>query len=341
MNSFVRYSYSEAPEFSHYEDLVRRVYGSLPGFAETRIRNTKTLLSASNPLLVRARVVNIVALDSNGQPVGHATITIDPDAAAIFIGFCEFIDDTDLSSALLRNACDIAVAEGGMRPVVAPVDLSPWISFRACSFGDAPPFIGEPYTPTYYAALYACAGFEVVQWNETRVLSATDCGFGAYRKDHDGLLERGYTLVPFTEAIRMMPEQIHGVLSRAFAKAALFTPLRPEEFLYALSALFSGESKGSFVAIDPAGDCVGVLIAYLEDVSAGGRTVFKTIAVDPAHEGQGVAKALFFRSFREAGVEPSCIFATMRVDNDPIFGLTAGRAKAGLLRRYETYRKRT
>lgn len=217
--------------------------------------------------------------------------------------------------------------------VVGPMDGDTWHRYRV-NVGpfDEPPFLGEPYNPPYYEALWTASGFTVLErYYSKRVDPAAVVAFLEEKRNVAGYRLRSLERERFRDELRTVYELSRRIFDRNF----LYTEISEGEFL----GLYDGlerllDPELILFAHAPDGEAVGFLFAYPD---RGGAVDFKTLGVLPAHRRSGVAAALFHEGHRRA-VEKGfrtanhCLFK----EGNPSGDLDGGAGT--LLRTYHLYR---
>jgi GNAT superfamily N-acetyltransferase len=254
-------------------------------------------------------IVNPRLKDAVGTPVGQ-------------IGHFE-ATGRDPALRLLDQACRW-LAERGCRQILGPMNGSTWHSYRFLTDGFAhPPFLLEPTNPPSYPTWWREAGFtptaERYHSSEQDNHAVADALAGAV----DQVSLRGYRVQPADcRDLEAVLKRVFELSSVAFAANAHFAPISWPEF----RSLYDGIQRvlaPSLVhwVIAPDGGIVGFAFGLPDRAEAvrrmkgrGGlsgawaflsaprpvRSVFKSMALLPEHQGAGVGKALFHRHAVEA-----------------------------------------
>jgi GNAT superfamily N-acetyltransferase len=287
--------------------------------------------------------------DEQGQPLG-------------LLGFFEAMNGPEEREGALALLAEGVrwLRETGAGQIVGPMDGDTWHRHRL-NVGpfDDPPFLLEPYNPSYYPEIWEEAGFQVLasyfskQVDPAAVVAHLEPRAAAARA-------AGYQLRPldrsrFTEELRLLYR-----LSQAiFAGNFLYTEISEEDFL----ALYEG-SRGLLdpdlvlFARSPQGEDAGFLFAYPDRFRAvaamrGSRGLFaklrflrhraetdavdfKTLGVLPEHRRAGLAALLMYEGHQQAQTKGyrlanHCLLR----EGDPAADLDGGAGR--ILRRYHLY----
>jgi GNAT superfamily N-acetyltransferase len=102
----------------------------------------------------------VLAVERAGRLCARAIARIDETAATI--GGFEALDDPEACQVLLATA-EAWLQERGAKRVLGPMDGDPWHRYRfVLEPHRAPPFLKEPWNPSYYPARWEACGYQVV-----------------------------------------------------------------------------------------------------------------------------------------------------------------------------------
>ena len=282
--------------------------------------------------------------DPVGRPVGT-------------VGFFEALDDPEGGEAVLAAAAGWLV-ERGAADIVGPMDGDTWHRYRLnVGPGDEPPFLLEPYNPSYYRGHWAAAGFRTLETYFSLRVDEPARARQALAPAAGRAAAAGYRLEPVDG--RRLPEALDRIyeLSRTvFARNFLYTEIGRDDF----RALYAGvgrllEPGFIWLARSPGGEDVGFLFAYPDRVAAvralrgqsgplallrflalrrrWSAVDVKTLGVLPGHRRSGVAAALMARVYEEAERRGVAANLCLIREGNPSGGLDGGAGR--LLRRYE------
>lgn len=302
--------------------LPERVYAGDPFYIPTRREDVLATLRGAQKFWV--------ALEG-GEPVARVAAWRSPSLG--ILGLFEALDGhPEAVAKLFREAAGWLDRE----TVVGPMDGDTWHRYRV-NVGpfDEPPFLGEPYNPPYYEALWTANGFSVLErYSSKRVDPAAVVVF--LEDKRNTALAAGYRLRSLDRGrFRDELRTIYELSRRIFDRNFLYSEISEDDFL----RLYDGaerliDPELVLFAHAPDGEPAGFLFAYPD---RGGAVDFKTLGVLPGHRRSGVAAALFYEGHRRAAekgfrIANHCLFK----EGNPSGDLDGGAGS--LLRTYHLYR---
>lgn len=276
------------------------------------------------------------------------------------IGDFEALDDREAVTQLLSHAAQWAL-EQGSQVVIGPMNGDTWHRYR-WSLGprDEPPFLMEPYNPSYYPELWEQAGFEILQTYHSRRVDDLEEVARRHRPRWAEARALGYRIEPMTKGtFDAALDRVYEMVRDIFADGFLYTPMRRNSFkkLYdGADAILDG--RLSFFLVDRHGEDAGfafVFPDYAQAVAAmnGDQTLWakakflmrrrtdtaniKTIGIMPEHRGQGLSSAMahkYFDAIATAGYERANI-CLIHDENEGSIKIDGGLGR--VLRRYALY----
>jgi GNAT superfamily N-acetyltransferase len=313
-------------DLAAFHNVAARVYASDPRYcAPSRDTVSKTLSRAD----AAGRQAVWVA-DSDGSPGGRVVAMLSPalsDEAGKpygMLGYFECVDDAAVAACLFRAAADWLAARGA-RTVVGPMNGDSWHAYRLNTGPfDDPPFLMEPWNPSYYPRLWEANGFEALETYYSKAVDDIDAAVAGTDRYAKRAADRGYTLrridmARYDAELRL----IYELTRRIFAGNFLYTDIPSNEFL----ALYAGSRRLLdpdlvWFADDPNGEPAGFAFAFpdrhravaamrgsraplalLRFVLLRNRTDavnLKTLGVTPEARRTGLAVALCNRVYRTA-----------------------------------------
>jgi hypothetical protein len=238
------------------------------------------------------------------------------------IGTFHALNDPTTARTMLDAATDILGKQGAQR-ILAPMDGDTWHPYRLNTGPyDAPPFIKEPWNPTYYPALLENAGFAMAERYDSYIINAPAQAAANQEKFHQRCLKQGYTFTEITSRnyATLLP-LIYQLSCQIFSENILYTPIDQAEFLRMYLPAKSLIAKGlSWLATAPDGAPAGYVftfpdyadalramrggtnlmakIRFLRHKSRATRTCIKTLGTTPEKRGSGLTAALTYLSYR-------------------------------------------
>lgn len=243
------------------------------------------------------------------RPVGRIGANVSatyPDTG--FFGFFELElkpGYPDTADALLRSACDWLRAQR-VKQIIGPIDFSTWFPYRfRLDDRDERIFAWEPVNPPEYAGMLETTGFEIAdQYSSTAfgdLAAVSDRLEPAYRS----ALDAGYSFREFgrTRIDADLPA-LYRISLDAFRDNYLFEPISEDLFarLY-VNIADKEKDNASWFVVDPAGEEVGFLYAFVDQCRQAGHTetavVLKSAAVVPDARGRALSNALICLGIRD------------------------------------------
>ncbi len=304
--------------------------------------------------------------EAGGRPVGHAVARVSPtikdrDGKPLgTLGFFAVSTECHDIKPLLGESVDW-LKQNGADSIVGPMDGDTWHRYRLNTGPwDDPPFLMEPENPSYYAALWKQAGWQVVDRYHSKTIDDVSSVVSVLRPDFEAACHAGFQFRP----LRMSEfgqelDRIYQLSTTAFRGSFLYDDISRDQFL----ALYQGvrplvEPSLIWFAMDQDGREIGFLfcvIDYYRAVSAmrGKRNWwaklkflihrrivdavnFKSIGILPEHRRHGLATALMYLGYR-ASLDLGFLRSNLCLirDGNPSAQLDAGKSR--MLRRYELY----
>jgi hypothetical protein len=243
------------------------------------------------------------------RPVGRIGANVsatDPDTG--FFGFLELKLQADypvMADALLNSACDWLRAQH-VKQIIGPVDFSTWFPYRfRLDDGDARIFAWEPVNPPEYAGLLEAAAFEVADQYTSTAFGDLSAVINKLEPAYRSALEAGYSFREFgrTEIDADLPA-LYRISLDAFQDNYLFEPISEVLFARLYVNIADKEKQNvSWLVIDPAGEEVGFLYAFVDQWRQAGHTetaaVLKSAAVVTDARGRALSNALIYLALTE------------------------------------------
>lgn len=276
------------------------------------------------------------------------------------LGFFEALERPESVHELFARAL-AWLHRSGAGEVVGPIDGDTWHSYRL-NVGpwDAPPFLMEPYNPSYYPRLWEENGFVVLERYHSLRLEDLSGAMKSLEAKARAVTDAGYVLRPLR--LRRFDRELgrfHALSREIFRDNFLFSDISREHFveLYRGARRLVDPDLIRF-AVAPDGGDAGFLFGFPDRFRAvaamrGGHgplaalrffalrnrtdTVnLKSLGVTAAHRRAGLAAALMYEGYRTAARKGYrrvnlCLFS----EGNPSGGLEGGLAKP--LREYCLY----
>ena len=97
----------------------------------------------------------------NEKVVARCLLTRYENDDALYIGFFECVDDSNVAKSLF-DYCEIKAKEWGYKKLIGPVDGSFWFRYRMkLDHFQEQPYVGEPYNKDYYRRLFEENGLQL------------------------------------------------------------------------------------------------------------------------------------------------------------------------------------
>ena len=250
-------------------------------------------------------------------------LTMEDGKSAGTLGFFESQEDEEAVRALLGEAMD-SLKRHGIAAVLGPMDGDTWHRYRF-NVGpwDDPPFLMEPYNPSYYPGLWERMGFHPIETYYSKVVDDPE----AARQGTQAIAERAlkrYALRPFKlDQVDAELEVIYRISCRIFAANRFYTEIPMDEFKSMYHGVGALLRPGfNWFAQDARGEDVGFVFAFpdyfhaiqamrgesdllakirfLLNRSKADAINIKTLGVVPEHQRTGVAMALMNRVYSAA-----------------------------------------
>ena len=301
-----------------------------------------------------------------GEVVGYAVVRCPKELQldgrkVATIGPFEALHDPEAVAELLEAAARWALEEGSAE-VVGPLDGDTWHDHRL-NLGpyDEPPFLMEPYNPSYYPEVWEQAGFEVLERYHSRRVDDLEGAARYHRPRWASARSLGYRVEPMTDgSIAATLDRVYDMVRVVFSDDTLFTPIRRAAFkkLYeGVESMLDGEL--SFFLVDRSGEDAGfafVIPDYGRAVAAmdGRKNLWarakflanrrtdtaniRAFGVMPDHRGEGLASAMahkFYAGMIDRGFEKANICL---IPDDDMASVKIDGERGRILRRYALYR---
>ena len=197
--------------------------------------------------------VSPVLEDEDGRPIG-------------MISFFEALDRMDGVRPLFAAAL-AWLRDQGANTVVGPMDGDTWHRYRL-SVGpfEEPPFLMEPYNPSYYPALFEACGFGLLEKYYSLRVDDADAAARALAPRLNRVLDAGYRLETLRkDRFEKELTRIHRLSRTLFRGNFLFSDIDQESFLqlYAGSKSLIDDDLVLF-AVAPDGRDAGFLFSLLD-----------------------------------------------------------------------------
>jgi hypothetical protein len=225
-----------------------------------------------------------------------------------FFGFFELELQADypvVADALLTSACDWLRAKQ-VKQIIGPVDFSTWFPYRfRLDDGDQRIFAWEPVNPPEYTGSLEAAALEVADQYSSTAFGDLSAVINKLEPAYRHALEAGYSFRDFGRAeIDADLPALYRISLDAFRDNYLFEPISEALFAQLYVNIADKEKdNASWFVIDPAGDEVGFLYAFVDQWRQAGRTetavVLKGVAVAAAAGGRGLSNALIYLALTE------------------------------------------
>lgn len=213
------------------------------------------------------------------------------------IGFFEASNEPALVQSLLREAATWLRAQGATQ-VIGPMDGDTWHRYRV-NVGpfDAPPFLLEPFNPTYYASLWS--PFEVIERYSSKRVDDIAPLTEKLGSMHARAMQRGYTIQPMNPArLESELERIWQLSLTIFRSNPFYFDITLESFL----KLYEGVDRlivpDLILFVREKDEDVGFLFAYPD--AEENVVNYKTIGVLPSHRRGYLGWALLHQAYASA-----------------------------------------
>lgn len=363
MEISVRKLETSGPDLRPFLELPAAVYRNDPGYcppfpdsvlkgvARDSFADRQQALIAEEGGRTVARLLARVSpslRDEDGKPVGT-------------IGFFECLEHPRAVRELLVTAVRwLQSRQTGT--IVGPMDGDTWHSYRLnLGPGDEPPFLMEPYNPSYYPRLWEENGFDVLERYYSLRVDGLEASVERLEPKYRRALDAGYRLETLrVERFDRELERFYELSCRIFEGNFLYNDIPRERFM----ELYSGarqlvDPDLVCFAVSPDGEDAGFLfalpdrfravaamrgskglLAKLRFLALRNRTDtvnLKSLGVLDAHRRSGIGTALMYHGYRTArdkGYRRANL--CLILDENPSGTLHGGGEN--LLRRYHLYR---
>lgn len=258
------------------------------------------------------------------QPVACCRAQLQTDNPAIgTIGNFHALEKPDAVRALLEAAVQWLEQCGAQR-ILAPMDGDTWHSYRFNTGPyTAPPFVKEPWNPSYYPALIEAVGFTIAETYESYTADSAKAAANQ-QKFYARCAKQGYSFEPITawNYKKMLPV-IYRLSLRIFPDNVLYTPISEDEFIRMyLPAKPLMQTGLSWLALDPKSNPAGYAftfpdyadamramkgksnlpakICFLANRKKAARTCLKTLGVIPENRRSGLTAALTYLCYKNS-----------------------------------------
>jgi hypothetical protein len=269
--------------------------------------------------------------DSDGAPLG-------------LIGLFEALDDPEAVSELFEVAVK-HLRELGCARAIGPIDGDTWHRYRinAGPF-ELPPFLLEPYNPSYYASLWEGCGFGVLETYSSKRIDDVEPVIKALSTKYAAASAGGYTFERFEPGdFGSTLERIYKISVEIFRDNFLYSEIGFDEF----RLLYRGvdglvEPDSIWFAKAPDGTDAGFLFSYPNRTAhapRGDALNFKTLGVLSQHRRGGTGAALMYCGY-EAGIRRGLRAANhcLMREGNPSERLDSGQGT--VFRRYFLYERK-
>jgi len=252
-----------------------------------------------------------------GQPVARCwTGTQAVNSAIGTVGWFEALNRPQAANRMLNTAARHLLSSGARR-IVGPMNGDTWHAYRLNAGPyEPPPFVKEPWNPSYYPRLWEAAGFAVAEHYDSALVEDPAEAAGAQEKFYRRCVRNGYTFREVTRGnYETMLPVIHDLSCRIFADNVLYTPIGLEEFVrmympakvllspglcwVADSAdgtpagyVFCFPDYGVALRAMRGGTGLAAKLRFLLNRGKAARTCLKTLGVVPETRGSGLTAAL-------------------------------------------------
>lgn len=265
---------SSRREQRKFVELPWRLYaGDENWIPPLRLQQQKLLGFRRHPFYQQAVVQTFLA-ERNGETCGRVAAIVNRahnewhDERRGFFGFFESVDDEEISTPLLRAACDW-LREQGMSAVRGPTNPSINYEWGLLVEGfDSPPMFMMTYNRPYYARLIEAAGFAKSQdllafWGHVRMLDSMN---KKHQRIDEAIRERfGVTLRPLsTKSFRADVETFLDIYNQALSATWGFVPLSKVEVRLLASELRYLIVPDLSVVAEVDGKPIGVIFGLLD-----------------------------------------------------------------------------
>lgn len=282
-------------------------------------RNKQSLFLAEERGVAVARIIARISPElrnSQGRPYG-------------LIGFFESENRPEACTTLLRRGVDW-LRKQGAGTVIGPMDGDTWHRYRI-NIGpfQEPPFLMEPYNPSYYRDLWENSGFHAVcKYFSKRVDDVSEVlpTMEAHFRSCEGLgyRFRQINMSRFEEELKAL----FALSCRIFSRNAYYTSIEETDFadLYRPFKSLFDPTLIWFVE-DPSGSPIAFGFA-IPEFEAAHAVNFKTIGVLPEHRRKGIAGAIAFKIYQRM-LEKNLRIANLCLiqEGNPSHELDGGRGK--------------
>ena len=252
-----------------------------------------------------------------------------------------WFEATDESAA--RRVLDAALAwlaERGCRTALGPMHGSTWHSYRfVTESGDTPPFLLEPSNPPTYPRWWQAHGFLPVAPAYLSSVQDNQAAIELLATGRRAAEERGYRVEHAALGdLSLVLRRVYQMSTEAFRDNPLYSDISWDEF----AALYEGIERVLEPTLihwlrGPDGEVVGFGFG-LRDLTAPApvRSIFKSMAIAPAHQGKGLASALFHEQAVQA-VRLGCPVGVRALMAEGNRSFATGRKLNDVVRRYALF----
>ncbi len=213
-----------------------------------------------------AKGLSLIACSNENKVIARCNASMQTSSDTVgTIGHFESFDTPDTVKPMLLMAIDHLQKLGAKR-IIGPMNGDTWHPYR-CNTGpfDHPPFIKEPWNPSYYPGLWEYSGFCKCESYDSYLLNDPDYAIKKQEKFYSRSIKQGYTfsMVTARNYGRIIP-LLYALSCRIFSRNPLYTPVSETEFRRMYARARPLLTKGlSWLAYPPdSSDPVGFIFCY-------------------------------------------------------------------------------
>lgn len=201
----------------------------------------------------------------NEDVVARCLLTRYEKDDALYIGFFECIDDSEIAKSLF-DYCEKKAKEWGYKKIIGPVDASFWIRYRMkLDHYEEQPYVGEPYNMGYYKRLFEENGLELKEKYTSTMYDKIPDNYHDRLLDglHKRCKEKGYEIksIKKSDYDRCIAE-IYDLMTELYKGFPIFSTIDRGDFItyfdryrhildyrFVKMAYFNGKAIGFFIGI--------------------------------------------------------------------------------------------